>query len=165
MEFRAVTAVETSEAYALYREVFDWLQAKGVRQWLRALPPEEFRERQARGELFAFFLGGEMRAMVTLAFEQDLDWKKYLTPEKRWWIKSLAVARAHGGRAMGEHLLQRGEAQLAAAGATEAYLECVDTGFLPGYYARLGYEVLQRADITYPSGNTFPVCLMRKALR
>src|SRR3954471_4979790 len=98
MEFRPVTADEVGVAYDLYLDVFEWLKRKGVRQWLRALPREEFTERQSRGELFALFVGGEMTAMVTLAFEQDSDWQKYLRPGKRWWLKTLTVARTLGGR-------------------------------------------------------------------
>jgi hypothetical protein len=164
MEFRPVSVDEVDVAYRLYVEAFEWLKRKGVRQWLRALPREEFTERQARGELFALFVAGKMAAMVTLAFEQDGDWQKYLPAGKRWWLKTLTVARTHGGRAVGEEVLRRAEAQLAAAGTQEVYLECVDAGFLPDYYAHLGYEIRQRAEITYPSGNTFLVCLMRKGL-
>jgi ribosomal protein S18 acetylase RimI-like enzyme len=162
--FRAVTQKEVTEAYGLYLQVVAWLGARGIRQWLRPLSREEFSERQEREELFAYFDGERMLAIVSLAFELDTDWKQHLSPEKRWWIKSLAVSRVHGGRAVGENVIQQCEAHLSAAGATEAWLECVDTGFLPGYYARLGYETVKRADITYSSGNTFPVVLMRKHL-
>lgn len=162
--FRAVTKSEVGDAYSLYLKVVSWLGARAIRQWLRPLAREEFEERQERGELFALFAEERMLAIVTLAFEQDTDWKQHISPEKRWWIKSLAVSRLHGGRAVGEHMIRQCEAHLLAAGATEAWLECVDTGFLPGYYARLGYEIRKRADITYPSGNTFPVALMRKRL-
>ncbi len=165
MEFRPVTSEEIDATHALYLEVFDWLKAKGVRQWLRAVPREEFQERQARGELFALFFADRMAAIASVAFEADTDWLKYISPDQRWWIKTLAVTRQHGGRALGELVIRKCEGHVARAGGTEAWLECVDTGFLPGYYARLGYEVVQHAEITYPSGNTFPVALMRKTLR
>jgi hypothetical protein len=54
------------------------------------------------------------------------------------------------------------EAMIRDAGASEVFLDCVDTGFLPRYYLSLGYEVLAQKDITYPSGNTFPMVLMKK---
>jgi ribosomal protein S18 acetylase RimI-like enzyme len=163
--FRPLTKTEVKEAYSLYLKVVSWLGARGIRQWLRPLSREVFVERQEDGELFALFHDARMVAIVSLAFEQDTDWKQHLSPAKRWWIKSLAVSRLHGGRAVGEHAIRHCETHLAAAGATEAWLECVDTGFLPDYYGRLGYEVVKRTEITYPSGNTFPVALMRKRLR
>lgn len=162
---REVATTEVDAAHALYLEVFAWLKTKGVRQWLRALPRAEFQERQARDELFACFEGGRMAAIVTLALEADADWMQHLGPDKRWWLKSLAVARLHGGKDIGAQVIGECEKHLIGAGATEVYLECVDTGFLPRYYERLGYEVVKRATITYPSGNTFPVALMRKRLR
>lgn len=162
---RAVTVAEVGQSHALYREVVDWLKARGIRQWLRPLTVEEFTERQARGELFAGFLDGRMTAVVSLAFEADSDWRAHLTDEKRWWIKTLAVARSQGGGGLGKQIVARCEAFVRESGGRELYLECVDGGHLPAYYARLGYEVLKRAEITYPSGNTFLVALMRKSLQ
>lgn len=163
-ELRAVPATAVADAYALYLEVFTWLNAKRVRQWLRAIPLEEFAERQARGELFAWHRGPAMAAIVTLAREKDADWDPIIGAAERWWLKTLAVGRAHAGQDLGAQVLAASERHLAAIGATDVHLECVDTGFLPDYYARFGYTVVHRANITYPSGNTFPVCLMRKPL-
>jgi hypothetical protein len=39
-----------------------------------------------------------------------------------------------------------------------------EKGFLPLYYGNLGYSVVARQEITYPSGNTFPMVLMRKEI-
>ena len=163
--FRAATKTEVDEAFALYLDVVAWLRSRGIRQWLKPLARVEFDERQERGELFALFADNRMAAIVSLACEEDSDWRQHISAEKRWWIKSLAVARSHGGRAVGEEVIRQCEAHLAGAGATEVWLECVDTGFLPEYYTRLGYEVVKHAEITYPSGNRFPVGLMRKRLK
>jgi ribosomal protein S18 acetylase RimI-like enzyme len=165
MEFRSLTPTEVDVAHAIYLKVVGWLKAKNVRQWLRPLTKKEFADRQARGELFAGFLAGRMAAIVSVAFEEDDDWRGHLSREKRWWIKTLTVARAYEGRKLGEQVVANCEALVREAGASEAFLECVDYGFLPDYYARLGYQVLVRANITYPSGYTFPVALMRKGLR
>lgn len=164
MELRRIAAHEIEAAHALYLAVAGWLTERGIRQWLRPLTLEEFRERQAREELFGAFREGRMVATVSLAFEEDHDWTAHISGEKRWWLKTLAVARTGGNRGLGEQVVRAGEALVARAGATEIYLECVDNGFLPDYYERLGYAVLKRAEITYPSGNTFPVALMRKRL-
>jgi predicted N-acetyltransferase YhbS len=50
------------------------------------------------------------------------------------------------------------------AGANEVFIDCVDGGYLPPYYAGLGYERLAHKDITYPSDHTFTMVLMRKEL-
>lgn len=163
MEFRPVSPAEVPATHALYLEVADWLKGRGVRQWLHRLSLEEFAERQERGELFGGFSAGRLASTVCLAFENDDDWQQHIGPEKRWWLKTLAVVRAGGGRGVGEWTVRAAETHLAGAGAKELHLECVD-GFLPTYYERLGYEVLRRATITYPSGNTFAVAVMRKSL-
>ena len=150
MDFRPVTLPEIDVAHAIYLDVVAWLKAKNIRQWLRPLTEEEFAERQARGELFALFLDDRMAAHAS---------------EKRWWIKTLTVARTDEGRGLGAKMLEQGEAFVRTSGGQELYLECVDAGYLPDYYARLGYELLVRTNITYPSGNTFLVALMRKTLR
>ena len=162
--FRQVVGAEIDDAYATYLEVFEWLNAKGVRQWLRALPREALVEHQRRGELFAYHIDGPMAAMVTLAFENSPYWAEEIGADQHWWIKSLAVARRWRGARVGERVMQQSEASIRSAGAAEAFLDCVDAGFLPGYYARLGYRELARKQITYPSGNTFPMVLMRKNL-
>ena len=164
MTFRKVTAAEIDQAYAIYLEAFAWLKAKGVRQWLRALPVETFVERGEGGELFGLFTGLRLAAIVTLVCEADTDWKEVLGDHQCWWIKSLVVAREFSGRELGHQVIADCETRIRESGATTAFLDCVDGGFLPGYYTRLGYSVMSRRDITYRSGNTFPMVLMKKSL-
>ncbi len=164
VSFRQVSSSEVNDAYAVYLGLFEWLNAKGVRQWLRALPRDVLVERQAGGELFACFIDGRIAAVVTLASENNPYWTDLLGEERLWWIKSLAVARAHGGGGVGAQVMRECESRICGAGATQAFIDCVDAGFLPRYYVRLGYEPLARKDITYPSGNTFAMVLMRKTV-
>ena len=162
--FRRVDDSEIDAAYATYLEVFAWLHAKGVRQWLRALSREAFVEHQRRDELFAYYLDDGLAAVVTLAFESSSYWSGEIGADRHWWIKSLAVARRWRGAGVGKRVMQESEALIRGAEAAEAFLDCVDAGFLPDYYTSLGYEELGRKDITYPSGNTFPMVLMEKNL-
>lgn len=162
--FRPVAASEISEAHAVYLEVFKWLNAKGIRQWVRALPHQVFIDRQRRGELFAQHIDGRLAAVVTLVREGISYWEAEIGKDQRWWIKSLAVAREHRSAGVGGRVMQESETFVSNTGAVTVFLDCVDMGFLPGYYLRLGYEELGRKEITYPSGNTFPMVLMRKEL-
>jgi uncharacterized protein YhfF len=164
LEFRRVDPAEVAAAHAVYLEAFAWLKAKGVRQWLRAVPREEFGARQARGELFGGWSGGALAAVATLAVETSPYWQEEIGPAARAWLKTLAVARGWRGAGLGARLVDAAEATWRAGGREESWLDCVDTGFLPRYYAARGYRPLARKDITYPSGNTFPVVLMSKRL-
>ena len=162
-DFRQVVGSEVDEAYAVYLEVFEWLNAKGVRQWLQALPREVFVERQRQGELFAHYIEDRIAAVVTVAFDTNPYWSEEIGGDRSWWIWTLAVARRYSGARVGEQVMQECETRIRGAGAADAFLDCV-AGFLPGYYRRLGYEVLGRKDTTFPSGNTLPMVLMRKKL-
>ena len=162
--FRKINIEEISAAHLAYMSVYEWLNAKGVRQWLRALSQETFAERQRDGQLFGLYVDDRIAAVVTCAFEASTYWPGTIGGEARWWIKSLAVVRSWRGAGLGKRVMQECEAIVRETGASEAFIDCVDAGFLPNYYAGLGYEVLGHREITYPSGNTFPMVLMKKEL-
>jgi GNAT superfamily N-acetyltransferase len=159
--FRPIGQSEVETAHRVYCDVVDWLNAKGVRQWLRALPLEVFQEREREKELFGYFVGGRPGAVVSLACETSPYWPE-LGGEKRWWIKTLAVDRQYRGAGIGAAIMCACEQLVWDDGATDVFLDCVDIGFLPNYYMARGYSVLHRKSITYPSGNSFNVALMAK---
>lgn len=162
--FRRVGIEEISAAHSAYLGVYEWLNVKGVRQWLRPLSIEIFGQRQRDGQLFALYADDRVAAVVTLAYEANNYWLETIGGEGRWWIKSLAVVRAWRGKGVGQRAMLECETVARDAKAGEVFIDCVDTGFLPPYYAGLGYETLARKEITYPSGYTFPMVLMRKIL-
>jgi len=160
-EFRPIASSEVDSAYAVYLGVFAWLSAKGVRQWLQALPLDVFLERERKKELFGCFIENHLAAVISLTFESSPYWPE-LGGESRWWIKTLTVDRRFRGVGFGALAVHGCEDLVWHSGVGEMFLDCVDVGFLPGYYAGIGYTVLGRKDITYPSGNTFHVALMKK---
>jgi GNAT superfamily N-acetyltransferase len=162
--FRRISVEEVGVAHSAYVGVYEWLNAKGVRQWLRALSEEAFAERQRDGQLFALYIDDRIAAVVTLAFEVSSHWIETIGGQSRWWIKSVAVVRAWRGEGVGKRVMLECETIIRDAGAKEAFIDCVDGGFLPPYYAVLGYKALAYKEITYPSGYTFPIVLMRKEL-
>ena len=164
LHFQQVEDAELESAHTVYLEVFEWLKVKGVRQWLRPISREVFFERHCKGELFALYADDRLAAVVTLAFEVNSYWPEKVSEAPNWWIKSLGVARCFHNAGIGRRMMGECEAHLLKTGAVEVFLDCVDGDFLPGYYTQLGHEELGRKDITYPTGNTFPMVLMRKGL-
>ena len=160
--FGPVDAAHVAAAHAAYMSVFDWLNAKGVRQWLRALTPETFAQRQRDGQLFALRIDNKIAAVVTLAFETSPYWPEITGNDPHWWIKSLVVVRTWRGEGIGPQVMSECEAIVRNSSGSEVYLDCASDGFLPPYYTALGYQSLAERDITYPSGFTFPMVLMRK---
>jgi GNAT superfamily N-acetyltransferase len=162
--FRPLSSSEIDLAHALYLRVFGWLREKGVRQWLVPLPRDAFSARQARAELFGYFTSQQLEAVVTLADEAPVDWQPEIGASPRFWMKSLAVDRCIGGHGVGSAVIQACETLATQHGYEALWLDCVDAGFLPIYYGRCGYERQTSKPITYPSGNTFPMVLMKKNL-
>lgn len=117
-EFRAITSSEVESAHAVYHSVFEWLNAKGVRQWLRALPLEEFLDRERKKELFGCFIEKRLAAVVSLALETSPYWPE-LGRESRWWIKTLAVDRRSRGAGVGSVTMQECETLVWKAGAVD----------------------------------------------
>ncbi|MGD0915255.1 MAG: GNAT family N-acetyltransferase [Thermodesulfobacteriota bacterium] len=161
--FREIQSAEVDEAYRIYIEAFDWLKAKGVRQWLVPLSKDKYLDRQQRGENFGLFIGARVGAIVSLAWEVSPYWQKEVGADAYWWLSTLAVATEFRGEKIAEQMVLEAENWLRGKGATEVFVDCVDErGFLPSFYKRLGFDEVCRKSITYPSGNTFPMVLMKK---
>ena len=64
---RRLKQEEFDQAYAIYLDAFEWLKAKGVRQWLVPISKIAYQERHLRGENFGYFISGELCAIVSLA--------------------------------------------------------------------------------------------------
>jgi GNAT superfamily N-acetyltransferase len=161
--FGPVAAGEVTDAYALYLGAVAWLREKGIRQWLTPVSLETFVAHQTRAELHGYWMTGALTAIAALVCRSDCDWQQIIGQAPVWWIDTLAVARRREGQNIGSRMLQQCEATIAAKRAAAVYLDC-HAGFLPTYYAAAGYVELAQRRITYPTGNTYPMVLMRKAL-
>lgn len=162
--FRQLSPTELDLGYAVYMSAFEWLNAKGIRQWLVPLPRSVYAARQERGENYGLFVNDQLAVIVSLNSGTPPEWADVLTESETWWIHTLAIRSDYRGRGLGALSLQRAVAHLRDQGLPEIYLDSL-AGFLPTYYAKLGFTQLIARDITYPSGNTFPAVLMKKDLR
>jgi GNAT superfamily N-acetyltransferase len=153
MSFRKVSIKEIGAAHPAHPGVYEWLNAKGVRQWLHALSQATFAERRREGQLFAICLADGVAAAVTLAFGASAYWLETSDAKSRWWIKPLAAVRAWRGAGVGKRVMPECESAARSAKATEVYLDCVATGFLPPDHKDPGCEALADKEITHPSGH------------
>jgi GNAT superfamily N-acetyltransferase len=163
-DFRQLSLNELDLGYSVYLSAFEWLKAQGIRQWLVPLPRSVYEARQARGENYGLFVDDQLAVIVSLGPGTPAGWADVLTEPQTWWVHTLAAGPDHRGRGLGARTLQRATAHLQERGLPEVYLDCL-AGVLPAYYARLGFAQLGAKDITYPSGNTFPMVLMKKDLK
>jgi ribosomal protein S18 acetylase RimI-like enzyme len=155
---------EVGAAYEIYLRACAWLKEKGVKQWLSPKPRTAFDARQEKGENYGLFLGHNLVAIATLSFETHAHWQEELGAEMRWWLHTLAIAPEYRRRRMGEETVAAAESLLRTRDAHELFLDCGADGVLPAYYGSLGYDTRASKAITYPSGNTYPIVLMRKVI-
>jgi ribosomal protein S18 acetylase RimI-like enzyme len=162
---RRLKEEEFDQAYAIYLDAFEWLKAKGVRQWLVPISRIAYQDRHHRGENFGYFISEELCAIVSLANMSTKYWTTQLGEVPQWWISMLAVSTSRREMGVGREVVRAVEDCITTSNGEVVFLDCVDEkGFLPLYYGNLGYSVVARQEITYPSGNTFPMVLMRKEI-
>jgi len=121
-----------------------------------------FERRQQRGQNFGLFSGDTLTVILSLIREVSSYWKGELGERERWWLSTLATLPSLKGMKYGEKAVAKALTMMDAKGVKELYLDCVDVdNFLPSFYQKLGFEVIARRSITYPSGHAFPMVLMK----
>ena len=159
---------DTPAAHAIYNRTFDWLTTKGVRQWLLRLDEATFARRQVACEAFAIHVDGVLAGCVFVPFETIGYYGYELNAMPRWWMHTLVIDRAFAGRGIGELAVAAVCDLVLKRGGESVWLHCVNDAnhaeVMPSYYARLGFDEVLRMEVTYPSGNAFPMVVMRKAL-
>jgi ribosomal protein S18 acetylase RimI-like enzyme len=163
-----LAASEVAAAHGMYGRAFDWLTAKGVRQWLLRLGASVFAKRQNANEAFAVRVDGTLAGCAFVAFETIGYYGDELKSTPHWWMHTLVIDRAFAGRGVGEKAVAKVCDLVRERGADSVWLHCVNDAnhaeLMPLYYARLGFEEVLRTEVTYPSGNAFPMVVMRKPL-
>jgi GNAT superfamily N-acetyltransferase len=96
-----LTTADISAAHDIYNAAFDWLTARGVRQWLLRLDRAVFAQRQAAGEAFAIDVDGQFVGCVFVAFECLSYYGDALKTTPRWWLHTLVIDRAFSGQGIG----------------------------------------------------------------
>lgn len=163
-----LTASDIPAAHAIYNRSFDWLTTKGVRQWLLRLDEATFAKRQGSSEAFAIHVDGVLAGCVFVPFETLGYYGDEIKAVPRWWMHTLVIDRAFAGRGVGEQAVAACCDLVRERGGDSLWLHCVNDAnhaeVIPTYYARLGFDEVKRAEVTYPSGNAFPMVVMTRGL-
>ena len=159
MEFRKLGAEDLGAAHAIVVAATDWLNARGIVQWTRPIPLEDYAQRQVAGHNFGLFDGDRLVAVMTLAPSVPERWRDrdYLQPFL--WLSTLAVAA--DARGQGRRAIEHAEAYGRSEGLAAIYLDCVDRDdALPSIYRAAGYTLLEAKEV-WPG---WPMCLFEKRL-
>jgi GNAT superfamily N-acetyltransferase len=163
--FRQLSQSEGDLGYEIYLAAFNWLNTNGIRQWLVPLRRSDYEDRQECEENYGLFIGDELAVIVSLTQRIPNEWADVLSKKQIWWMQTLVTAQNFRGKNLGKFTMQMIETYLAGQKICELYLDCVDVaGFLPAFYSDLSFVKIKQRNITYPSGNTFLMVLMKKDL-
>ena len=159
---------DIAAAHTIYNRAFEWLTAKGVRQWLLRLDEATFAARQAAGEALAICVDGVLAGCVFVPFETLAHYGDEIKTVPRWWMHTLVIDRVFAGQGVGISAVAAVGDWVRARGGHAVWLHCVNDAshaeVIASYYARLGFDEVLRTEVTYPSGSAFPMVVMRKTL-
>jgi len=164
-EFRQLGQDDFAAAYTIARGAVEWLLGKGIQQYLWPIPEEVYRKRHETGWNYGLFVDGELAVIVTLITGyRPSEWGTHLPAESFVWMATLASSAACKGQDLGRIAVAKAEELCRQQGEKLMVLDCYyGTGFLPRYYASLGYAPLKRMYLVFPS-RTIDGLLMEKAL-
>lgn len=160
--FRRLNAEEFDAAYAIIREVTEWMLERGILQWERAFPVERYRERHEDGRNYGLFVGDELAVIGSLMPALPLYWGDYPTEKPMIWLSTLATGIKFKGQKLGYRMLAEVENHCLTQGIANIYIDCA-YGFLPSYYEAAGYQRLTRHLFRFPH-QEFDAVLMKKVV-
>ena len=149
------------ESFEVLNQVAKWIQSQGRRQRIANTTLEVYRKWQSEKSNFIVTEDDKIVGIVTLRTETLVDWPDQVAIGPIQMIRALATHPEHRGKGIGEFAMR--EVILQSANGNPVYLDCV-SGFLPEYYANLGFSVVQEQIRDYGEEGSFPITLMRYAV-
>jgi len=161
LTFRRLAAAELDAAYAIVRDVAQWLQERDLPTWL--VPLDIYQQRHQQGENYGLLIDDLLCAVVTLTRYRPTSWAEYLPDTNFIWLATLASRRQLKGQHVGRLLLVRAERFVQQQGFESIYLDCYySRGLLPHYYEQVGYQWIARKDLLFADGSLHDSVLMLK---
>ena len=134
---------EIGDADAIYRLVLQrmrWMDAQGIRQWnctdyASSYPPEYYREKQRRGELYVLYAADGGIACAAVLLDADDRWDE---AAEALYIHNFVSGTGHRGA--GAEFLRCAEQLAKAQGKQYLRLDSAeDNAALAAYYERHGF--------------------------
>lgn len=157
-EFSVLSDDRTFEAFAVLRQVGNSLVARGLRQRISQTTIESYLQWQSENANYIVSERNQIIGLVTLRFESLVDWPKFLTLGPVTMLRALATHPEHQGRGVGAFAIHN---SIQTSDAQPIFLDCVSDS-LPAYYARFGFEAVDRRIKSYPDGDAYDITLMRQ---
>jgi ribosomal protein S18 acetylase RimI-like enzyme len=160
--FRPLRDHELPHGHAILCTAFQWLRHRHIKQWTASMPMSLYQAWQRHQWNYGLFVAGELAVVLSLV-EGPLDeWRDGSDDAIVLWLHALATATHMKGRGFGRHAV-RCAIDIAQARASVLYLLCAEgNGFLPAFYASLGFEEVKRASTYYVGLGVLGMVLMRR---
>jgi ribosomal protein S18 acetylase RimI-like enzyme len=160
-DVRPIPPSMVEDAHRILVDAFDWMASRRIRQWTAAPPRDGYMRWQGQRFNYGLFARGRLAVVFSVVPARLDAWTSQPSRDGEvLWLMSLATAQAFRGLRLGERAV---EAAAELSRPRDLYLECAfGEGFLPNYYAALGFEQLDRAVKHYGENGAFDMVLMRR---
>lgn len=158
MELRVepVCDKDRERAFEVIRAAGRWLQSRGLRQRIGQTCPVTWLDWQRSGANFAVYRESDPVGVFSLPRAAVCDWPGY-DDRPVCWLRALATHPRWRGKGIGTMAVRAALARTRPGQVL--YLDCV-SGFLPGYYGRFGFQVLDRQPLPVPGEPPLDITLM-----
>jgi ribosomal protein S18 acetylase RimI-like enzyme len=142
---RPATTADLDKLMALRSEAETWLREAGIQQWTEDYAEHGhrvLREAVDRGVTWLITApDGSTAGTVTLNGPDRDFWQPTDTPDDALYVYKMIVARGHGGRGLGDAILNWASHRAEDAGRSWVRLDCRrDNDRLHAYYKARGFE-------------------------
>jgi GNAT superfamily N-acetyltransferase len=163
LTFKQLTRHDIPSGYAILVETSNWLKGRGLPSW--QMPKAVFSERVYEGWIYGAFSEKRLVGVVSLTQNyRPAPWADLL-PQRYLWLSTLNVARDTAGLGLGSFLIAESEKVATTSDLNVIFLECYyGDGKLPDYYARHGFEWIERRIVVFDDGVEHDDVLMQKAM-
>ena len=162
--FRVLLPSELEDGYKILCEASEWLNSKGIRQWIRPLPKEIYKIRHEKNQNFGLFFKDDLAVVLSLVREKADKWKGFIPEENPMWLSSIATAMKYKGLQLGKLAIKEANKYLRKQKIEKVYLGYVfGNEFLTRLYEEMGFKRIARKELEFPFG-IFDMVLMSKEL-
>ncbi len=159
-QFLTLPDSRVDEAYAVLQRVAEAIRARGRRQRIAQTSLETYRQWQSDKANYIVTEDDRIAGLLTLCRETLSAWQHVVGASKTRMLRALATHPDYSGRRIGEFAVN--SALTLIEPDEYVYLDCV-SGFLPDYYAKLGFETVARQDHRDDDGSDWDITLMRRS--
>lgn len=151
--FRALNPSELEDGYKILCEVSDWLNSKGIRQWIKPLPKEIYQKWQKNNQNFRLFFKDDLAVVLSLVSETVDKWQDHILEANPMWLSSVATAMKYKGHQLGKYAIKEACIYAKKHGIRKIYLGCVyDNEYLLCFYEEMGFKRIARKELEFPTG-------------